>query len=73
MVNSMKWLLREDDKGYYYEKVDDTVQERDKPHNKCVDLFYQTIQELDKRVLFEDDIKELYSLIYRKSKICVIF
>lgn len=107
----MTWILGEDEKGYYYEKVDDTVQGSDKSHNKCVDLFYQTIQELDKRVLFEDDIKELYSLagclkslyscivdyerariityserqnllkyinevkslIYRKSKICVIF
>lgn len=58
----MKWLLREDDKGYYYEKVDDTVQGSDKSHNKCVDLFYQTIQELDKRVLFEEDVKELYAL-----------
>lgn len=58
----MKRILREDDKGYYYEKMDGTVQGSDKSQNKCVDLFYQTIQELDKRVLFEGDIKEMYML-----------
>ena len=70
----MKWLLREDDKGYCYEKVDDTVQGSDKSHNKCVDLFYQTIQELDKRVLFEDDTKELYSLAIRLNSLysCIV-
>lgn len=40
----------------------DAVQYSDKIKRKWYDLFYHTIQELDKRVLYTDDTSKLYYL-----------